>query len=70
MNGLVVSLVTAAVTIVISLLVALIVKLMTIALDKFSAPPKKTSDTDTLVFSDEADIAAVIAIAQSSKLSR
>jgi hypothetical protein len=67
MNGLTVSLVTTLVTIIISLLVAIIVKLMTLLLDKIAAPPKKTSDTDTLVFSDESDIAAVIAIAQSSK---
>ncbi len=67
MSGLTVSLVTTLVTIIISLLVAVIVKLMTFLLDKFSAPLKPASDADTLVFSDESDVAAVIAIVQSSK---
>ena len=68
MDGLTVSFITLIVTIIISFFVALIVKLMTVLLDKFSKPHKESNlAADTLVFSDESDIAAVIAIAKSQK---
>lgn len=68
MDGLTVSFITLIVTILISFLVAFIVKLMTVLLDKFSKPHKETNEAaDTLVFSDESDIAAIIAIAKSQK---
>ncbi len=68
MDGLTVSFITLIVTIIISFFVALIVKLMTVLLDKFSRPHKETNEAaDTLVFSDESDIAALIAIAKSQK---
>ncbi len=68
MDGLTVSFVTLIITVVISLLVAVIVKLMTAVLNRFSKPQTETTPAaDTLLFSDEADIAAVIAIAKTLK---
>lgn len=64
MDGLTVSFITLIVTIVISLFIACIVKSMIFVLDRFSKPhklPKQASDTQ--VFRDEANIAAVLAIA-------
>lgn len=66
MTGLTVCFVTVIVTVVISLLVAVIVKLMTTALGSFAEEPSAPS-ANTLVFSDEADIASVIAIALTLK---
>lgn len=68
MDGLIISFITLIITIIISLFIAFIVKLMTFMLDRFSNPHKEPNQAaDTLVFSDEADIAAVIAIAKSQK---
>ena len=68
MDGLTVSFITLIITVIISFLVAVIVKTMTVLLEKFSRPARKTAETpDTLVFSDQSDIAAIIAIAKSLK---
>lgn len=68
MDGLTVSFITLIITIIISLFVAVIVKLMTFMLDKFAKIHKENNqEADILLFSDEADIAAVIAIAKLQK---
>lgn len=68
MDGLTVSFITLIITIIISLFIAFIVKLMTFMLNRFSKIHKENNpEADMLVFSDEADIAAVIAIAKSQK---
>ncbi len=64
MDGLTVSFITLIITVVISLFIACLVKVMIFVLDRFSKPHKKPEQaSDTLVFRDEANIAAVIAIA-------
>lgn len=64
MDGLTVSFITLIVTIAISLFIACIVQSMIFVLDRFSKLHKKPQQaSDTLVLSDEANIAAVIAIA-------
>jgi Na+-transporting methylmalonyl-CoA/oxaloacetate decarboxylase gamma subunit len=63
MDGLTVSFITLVITIAISLFIACLVQSMIFVLDRFSKPHKKPRASDTQVFKDEANIAAVIAIA-------
>lgn len=64
MDGLTVSFITLIITTVISLFIACIVQSMIFVLDRFSKPHKAPEQaSDTQVFRDEANIAAVIAIA-------
>jgi len=68
MDGLSVSFVTAIITVVISFLVAIIVKLITVVLGKLAKPQVATGQSqDTLVFKDQSEIAASIAIALTLK---
>jgi hypothetical protein len=64
MDGLTVSFITLLITIAISLFIACIVQSMIFVLDRFSKLHKKPKQASrTLVHRDEANIAAVIAIA-------
>lgn len=65
MSGMEISIVTTIITIVISLFVALVVKLMVVVLDKTSKPVVVQVNAAAAVPKNEADIAAVIAIANS-----
>ncbi len=64
MDGLTVSFITLIITIAISLFIACIVQSMIFVLDRFSKVRKEPKQVSkSLVFRDEANIAAVIAIA-------
>jgi Na+-transporting methylmalonyl-CoA/oxaloacetate decarboxylase gamma subunit len=64
MDGLTVSFITLIITVVISLFIACLVKLMSVVLDRFSKPHKEPEQAANIrVFRNEANIAAVIAIA-------
>lgn len=68
MDGITVSLVTLIVTVVISFLVAVIVKLISAILGRLAKPQTSASaQADTLVFSDQSEIAAAIAVALTLK---
>lgn len=64
MDGLTVSLITLTITVFISLLVAAIVQLMTMALARWPVAPVPDLVPPQKQIKDEAEIAAVIAIAQ------
>jgi Na+-transporting methylmalonyl-CoA/oxaloacetate decarboxylase gamma subunit len=68
-NGLTVSFVTLLITVIISYFIACLVKVMVVLLDKFSKPVAVAESTDSTVVesTDESEIAAVIAIANSRK---
>jgi Na+-transporting methylmalonyl-CoA/oxaloacetate decarboxylase gamma subunit len=68
-NGLTVSFATLFITIIISYFIAFLVKIMVVLLDKFSKPVVVVESTISTVVesSDESEIAAVIAIANSRK---
>jgi hypothetical protein len=68
-NGLTVSFATLFITIIISYFIAFLIKIMVVLLDKFSKPVVVVESTISTVVesSDESEIAAVIAIANSRK---
>lgn len=69
MDGLTVSLITTIITVIISFFVAVLVKVMVMILEKYSKPEEEivNSDVQVVESTDEADIAAVLAIATSQK---
>lgn len=68
MNGMTISFFTLIITVIISYFIACVVKVMVVLLNKFSKPETEVSASESVsVSSDESEIAAVIAIAESQK---
>jgi len=69
MNGITISFFTLIITVIISYFIACVVKVMVVLLDKISKPEAVSTPEPgaVAVSSDESEIAAVIAIANSRK---